>query len=125
LVYRCSGERNGKLETNEKKPRSDGMYPQTIRDNIPPEMASEVRWVARREDKHPVNPRTGEPADSTDPSSWGTLEEALSLYVKGVDAYGHTIAGVGFVLGDGYAGMDIDAAGSRKPASCILAPSGY
>ena len=54
--------------------------------------------------KRPINPRTGRNASSTDPSTWGTLEEALA----GVERFG--LVGIGFVMtsADGLVGIDLD-----------------
>lgn len=72
-------------------------------------MNRERRWVGweieqrgNAPTKVPVNPRTGERAKSNDPSTWGTLAEAEEVAKR------HGLAGVGFMLGDGWAGIDID-----------------
>lgn len=73
------------------------------------EAANAEQWVAYRTEnrngraaKVPVNPKTGRNARTNDPATWGTLnqaQEALRLY----DA-----DGVGFVLANGYFGIDLD-----------------
>lgn len=52
--------------------------------------------------KVPVNPHTGGRASSTDPATWGTLGDALAR------AKADTLDGIGFVLGDGLLGIDLD-----------------
>jgi len=70
------------------------------------------RWVGRCADKTPINPRTLKGAQSTTPSTWGTLSEAvncidkMATYNKGETTA--QIVGIGFVLGDGWAGADLD-----------------
>lgn len=74
---------------------------------IPEELRALPQWVARgREpgDKVPVDPRTGRNASITDPSTWGTYEEATAAVQK------HRLQGVGFVFtgNDPYVGIDLD-----------------
>jgi putative DNA primase/helicase len=82
-------------------------------DAIPKELRALSRWVAWRSSsnpspgqkprKIPVNPRDGSAASSTDPSTWGTFEEAVRC------ANARLLAGVGFMLeGSGYTGFDWD-----------------
>jgi hypothetical protein len=77
--------------------------------NIPAEMLEERRWVAWRYEerggkptKVPIDPRTGEYASTTDPKTWGTHADALR---RAADS---GLAGVGFVLGDLWVGIDFD-----------------
>jgi len=75
--------------------------------SIPEELRALPQWVARgREpgDKVPVDPRTGRNASVTDPSTWGTYEEATAAVQK------HKLQGVGFVFtgNDPYVGVDLD-----------------
>lgn len=72
---------------------------------IPQEMREAPRWVnweATQRDgkwtKIPLCPRGGA-AKSNDPTTWGTFEEATA------NAWG-----VGFMLGDGWVGVDLDSA---------------
>lgn len=88
---------------------------------IPAAMAREPRWVGWRYvsrsgkwTKTPITPATGRLADSTDPATWGTIEAALAA----VKRFG--LAGVGFMLGDGWAGVDLD--NSYNPRTRTLAP---
>jgi len=76
---------------------------------VPPEIAPLRQWVAWRWEersgkptKPPYNARTGDYADSTDPLTWSSLDEALDA--------GEHYDGIGFVLTDGdpYAGIDLD-----------------
>lgn len=62
------------------------------------------QWVVHRADKIPLNPRTGERADPTDPNDWGTFEEAQACCVPGNGI------GLGFVLtpNDPWAVIDLD-----------------
>ncbi len=62
-------------------------------------MRNERRWVCRS-GKIPIDPKTGKGASSTDPSTWSDFETA----VKAAERY----SGIGFVLGGGYMGVDLD-----------------
>lgn len=85
--------------------------------NIPGELRSLAQWVIAdmtvdpatgQPKKHPLNPRTGQLADVTDPGTWGTFEEAIRTGCKHV----------GFVLSpsDPYTIIDLDNK-PHKPAS--------
>ncbi len=93
---------------------------------IPPLLRYSDRWVAwryapnrsnpARPKKIPVNPKTGDEADVTRPESWGSLSAARSmLRAKDLD-------GIGFVLGDGFAGIDLD--GIADPQTGEIDPWG-
>ena len=78
---------------------------------IPVEMRSARRWVLwrlaekdGRKTKIPVDARTGYGAKSNDPDTWVSFEEAMGK----ADAY--ACDGLGFMLGNGYFGVDIDHA---------------
>lgn len=87
-------------------------------------LASKPRWVVYRyadrgkgvkPAKKPYNPVTGEPADTTSPATWGTLSEAQAAQKRGHwitrndgRRYRQRYDGIGFVLGDGVAGVDFD-----------------
>jgi len=62
-----------------------------------------------KDDKRPYNPKTGNPASTTDPRTWGTFEEAIALrdYWRQSSA---PRAQVGFVFNenDPYAVIDLD-----------------
>ena len=66
-----------------------------------------VNWQAVQRDgrwtKIPINPRTMHPASSTDPSTWSDYEQAC----RRTD-FKNGIYGVGFMLGDGWVGVDFD-----------------
>lgn len=78
-------------------------------DNIPIELKEQNRWVLYRlywdekrgkYDKKPFNARTGGMAQSNNPNTWCGYETALQV----VDLYD----GLGFMLGGGIFGVDID-----------------
>lgn len=68
---------------------------------IPEELRALPQWVCAGSDKVPIDPKTRRPADVTDPSTWGTYEQAVAA------GYPH----VGFVLTeqDPYTIIDLDA----------------
>ena len=77
-------------------------------DYLPASMMSAARWVVWKPverdgkwTKVPVDPKTRENARSNDPSTWGTFSEAL----RAADSYD---LGLGFMLGDGWLGVDFD-----------------
>lgn len=95
--------------------------------HIPPALApfaDAPRWVVWRygsarkgkakPPKVPYNPRTGRPADSTDPTTWATFAEASRALQRG------RYDGIGIMLGDGLAGIDfdhcVDGVGQIAPA---------
>src|SRR5690606_23266017 len=67
------------------------------RPRLPAELTSRARWV-RHDRKVPITP-DGRAASSTDPSTWSTHSEAARSRVGD---------GLGFVLGDGIACLDLD-----------------
>lgn len=69
---------------------------------IPEELKKLDRFVCYNKDKLPFDAKNGKPASSTDSSTWSSFYEALAGKKK------YNLRGVGFVLGDGYAGIDID-----------------
>jgi hypothetical protein len=78
-------------------------------ENVPAELLETAQWVARRGNKEPVDPKGGSNARTNDPTTWGTVEEAVSRAERdGLD-------GVGFVFSedDPYCGVDLD--GCRDP----------
>lgn len=83
---------------------------------VPNEMKILKRWVLwkirKLEDgkttKIPVNPMNGYGAKSNDDKTWTTFDEAI----KKVDFY--NCDGLGFMLGNGYFGIDIDHAINNK-----------
>ena len=87
-------------------------------DAIPHEMRQEPRWVlwsrANRDGhttKIPINPRTGHGAKSNDPGTWATFEDAQKALARSQDC-----VGLGFMLGDGWFGIDLDNHGTRSKA---------
>lgn len=72
-------------------------------DNIPHELWNLKQWVCWvGADKVPKNPFTGGNAMSNNPTTWGTMNEA----VKACDKY--HFDGVGFMFDNGYFGVDLD-----------------
>jgi primase-polymerase (primpol)-like protein len=82
---------------------------------LPTEMRERRQWVAwklikRKQDKKPTkipyNPATGTNASTTDPTTWGTIDQALDRLSQG----GYD--GIGFVFAedDPYTGIDLDQA---------------
>ena len=84
--------------------------------NIPPQMRSERRWVCWQvqvrgtsKTKVPIAPfhrsdgRLGK-AKSNDPETWGTFADACALRLALPD----DDLGIGFMLGDGWSGLDLD-----------------
>ena len=96
----------------------------TLADVLPIDMLELPRWlvwkrVQRGEGKPtkvPYNARTGRKGDVTDAATWATFSAALAAYRQKPGRY----AGVGFVLGDGISGVDLDAC--REPETGELAP---
>ena len=80
-------------------------------DRIPQELRDLNRWVAWtwktgtrvKPAKVPINPKTGRNAQSNNPDSWGSFRQAQKCAVT------VGMPGIGFMLGDGYIGVDIDA----------------
>lgn len=68
--------------------------------NIPKELQILTQWACSGPDKVPLNPRTGQAADPTDPTTWGTFDEACR------SGYQH----IGFMLSpfDPYVVIDLD-----------------
>lgn len=75
---------------------------EAIRRNLPELVALprwviwKAKWLEDREkyDKLPINPHTQDEAESDNPDTWGTFEQAVSAYRKNQKKY----AGVGFML---------------------------
>lgn len=80
-------------------------------EHIPKELQELPQWVAAGENKIPINPRNGRNADPTDPSTWGTFEEAKRAGLRHV----------GFVLAvtDPYTIIDLDDPFQRPDKSRI------
>ena len=80
-----------------------------ITENIPTTMKAEPRWVCwhfelrgEKWTKTPINARTGRNASSTDSTTWTTFDTAVTAFHRG------GVDGIGFVLGDGWSGIDLD-----------------
>ena len=93
------------------------IYKSELRDfsRIPDAMKQAQRWVCWVEDKTPINPNTLGNARSNDKSTWGTFGAAeaqigkTARYVSNSKGWtSDIIQGVGFVLGDGWSGIDLD-----------------
>jgi hypothetical protein len=112
------------VEAAEARPRAVQVNP----DLVPAVLKTLRRWVSwkwhRRRNskgrwrwtKPPVNPRTGRLASPTNPATWGTFDEAMAY----LEAHPDKVDGVGFVLGDGWAGVDLDD--SRNVTTGELTP---
>jgi len=78
--------------------------------NIPVEMKNQARWLVwdlepgkdGKETKVPRCAKTGQKAYVTNPEDWCSFEEAVRAYQE------HGYTGIGFALGDGFAGVDLD-----------------
>ena len=70
--------------------------------NLPVELKALRQWVAVDGEitKRPINPHTGGLADVTDPTSWGSFEEAVSC--------GHRLIGFVLTKEDPYVFVDLD-----------------
>ena len=97
-------------------------------ENIPQELATVRRWVCSADDKSPVNPRSLRGASSTNPDTWGSMAECVAMIGRtctlknektGQDEQ-HTVVGVGFTLGDGWAGIDLDAHNGMTIPQAVL-----
>ena len=88
------------------------IYKSELRDfsRIPDAMKQVKRWVCWNETKKPVNPVTLYGAQSNNPETWGTFKQAEAQIGKpcSVANVPGTVQGVGFMLGDGWTGIDLD-----------------
>ena len=74
-------------------------------ENIPAELKKLNNWVCwRGVDKTPKNPSTGKNAQSNNPKTWGTFEQAC----KACDTFGFDGLGFMFDGKSGYFGVDLD-----------------
>lgn len=72
-------------------------------ENIPSELKKLSQWVCwTNSDKVPKNPKTGNNAQSNNPDTWASFEDA----VAGCEKYGFD--GLGFMFANGYFGVDLD-----------------
>ena len=84
-------------------------------DTIPDELKAKPQWVCWKSQprsnghasKIPVDPKTGQNASHSDPSTWSSFDSALEYYKKQKD---NGIAGIGFVFSkdDPFVGVDLD-----------------
>lgn len=77
-------------------------------ESIPKELKKRKQWVCWCGDKLPKNPRTGQNAQSNNPSTWGTFEQAL----KAMETF--HFDGVGFMFAPPYFGVDLDHCVDRQ-----------
>lgn len=70
--------------------------------SIPEVLKKQNRWVCHNSKKEPINAKTGGLASATNKSSWSSFVEAVTGMQK------HNLPGLGFMLGDGFVGVDID-----------------
>jgi hypothetical protein len=104
-LHRCSRRRKRDLYSDpEHKPK----MLRVDFAGIPEELRQEPRWVLWRlilKDgrwaKVPIRP-SGRNASSTDPTTWTSFDAVAEAYRRG------GYEGIGFVLGDGWAGVDLD-----------------
>ena len=82
---------------------------------IPQEIKEMPRWVTWKTEvrngkstKTPYTPGTGRRARSNDPTTWRTFDQALA------DLQARRCDGIGFQLGDDYAGIDLDLCAPGK-----------
>jgi putative DNA primase/helicase len=80
-------------------------------EQIPAELIAERRWLVwkylprtgqPKPSKVPFAVTTGQAADPSDPGTWTTFEEAVAAVKAG------PYSGIGFALGDGWMGIDLD-----------------
>ena len=73
---------------------------------VPDALKYEDRWMAWKSGrKIPVDPNTGANGSSSDPNKWSNYSSALRF---GAQARRSDLGGLGFALGDGWCGLDID-----------------
>jgi putative DNA primase/helicase len=85
--------------------------------NIPAVLRQASRWLVWRAkpkgngktDKIPCSVATGAPCDEDDPANWASFTDALAYWQANREKF----AGLGFALGGGFAGTDLD--GCRDP----------
>jgi putative DNA primase/helicase len=87
--------------------------------NIPEALKARTQWVCYRQDKSPVNPKSGEDAKANDPNTWGGYSQALTYYEN---HKGNGIAGIGYEFSyyDPYCGIDLDHC--RDPETGQITP---
>ncbi len=75
---------------------------------IPAALTKLPRWIVWDGRKVPFDAQTATPASSVDPDTWTTFNRACGRYVSDTMAGGRSFAGVGFMLGNGIVGIDLD-----------------
>lgn len=73
-------------------------------ESVPEELKLIPNWVNATSDKIPRDPKTGAYAKTTDPTTWGTFEDAVTAKQK----YGFDQIGFVFDGHNGYFGVDLD-----------------
>ena len=71
-------------------------------------LKNERRFVCHDKQKRPINPLTGSLAKVTDSSTWASFAEAIACIGK------YKAIGIGFVLGEGFLGVDLDTCINRE-----------
>lgn len=103
---------------------SDSFVPSSQRSpvlgSIPDELQQVSRWLLWRYDEHekkqPHSAKNLYKCDPNDPANWSTFAEAMSAFLRN----GSRFDGVGFALGDDFAGVDLDDC--RDPVSGVIEP---
>jgi hypothetical protein len=114
LVGPKAGDRHRK--TAMQQTANSPAKPVTIRvraASVPASMKATGRWVCWRWEcrdadwtKVPIDPKTGRRAKSNDPGTWGSFDAACRRYERRCES--GAIDGIGFMLGDGWCGVDAD-----------------
>jgi primase-polymerase (primpol)-like protein len=96
-------------------PRADAKLVDRLRRNVLPELQAGANWVGCdrsperkqtgiKSSKKPLDPNTGNSASVSDPTTWGTFEQACAFALRDSRA-----ATIGFnLLGTDYLGIDFD-----------------
>lgn len=94
---------------------------QTLRQNVPPCIQTDRQYlvwkyqvIKGKRKKPPFTPQNGKAASTNDPTTWGTLDQALSRYARG----GYD--GIGYVCHRNVVGGDIDHC--RDLQTGVIAP---
>lgn len=91
-------------------------------EHIPQELKAHPQWVVWKWEerdgkptKPPYDPKTGKRASHSDPSTWGTFDQAVKALDRGFDGIGFVFTGE-----DLFCGIDLDDC--RNPASGEIEP---
>ena len=105
ILDRAKAERERLLSAESMPPRE-----KVDVDGIPDEIKQIDRWVCwkwyrdrGRWSKMPINAHSVAFAKSNDPETWSSFDKAVECFSEN-----QTLAGIGFVLGGGFAGVDLD-----------------